>query len=49
MQQMTFGKLNRPVAESKYIVRVQSKEMNWRNFLYFSGMPILAGAYFERR
>ena len=37
---LTFGKLNRPVAESKYIVRVQAKELNWRNFLYFSGMPI---------
>ena len=41
MNQLTFGKLNRPVAESKYIVRVQAKELNWRNFLYFSGMPIL--------
>ena len=38
---MTFGKLERPVAESKYIVRVKAKELNWRNFLYFSGMPIL--------
>ena len=37
---LTYGKLNRPVAESKYIVRVQAKELNWRNFLYFSGMPI---------
>jgi len=37
---LTFGKLNRPVAESKYIVRVQAKELNWRNFLYFSGFPI---------
>jgi len=38
---MTFGKLNRPVAESKYIVRVQAKELNWRNFLYFSAsLPI---------
>jgi microcin C transport system substrate-binding protein len=39
--QLTFGKLERPVAESKYIVRVKSKELNWRNFLYFSGMSIL--------
>jgi microcin C transport system substrate-binding protein len=37
---LTFQKLNRPVAESKYIVQVQAKELNWRNFLYFSGMPI---------
>ncbi len=28
------------MAESKYIVRVQAKSLNWRNFLYFSGMPI---------
>lgn len=41
-QELTFDKFKRPVAESKYIVRVQSKELNWRNFLYFSaGMPIL--------
>jgi len=35
--QMTFGKMERPVAESKYIVRVKAKQLNWRNFLYFSG------------
>ena len=30
------------MAESKYIVRVSSKVLNWRNFLYFSAsMPIL--------
>ena len=40
-QTVVFGKFNRPVAESKYIVRVQAKELNWRNFLYFSGMAIL--------
>jgi len=40
MESMTFAKLKRPVAESKYIVRVEAKELNWRNFLYFSGMPI---------
>lgn len=38
--QLTFGKLERPVAESKYIVRVRAKELNWRNFLYFGGMAI---------
>lgn len=38
---LTFGKLNRPVAESKYIVKVTAKDLNWRNFLYFSGMSIL--------
>ncbi|MGA7792271.1 MAG: extracellular solute-binding protein [Candidatus Acidiferrales bacterium] len=40
MEQITYSKLSRPVAESKYIVRVQAKELNWRNFLYFSGMQI---------
>jgi len=35
--QLVFGKLERPVAESKYIVRVRAKELNWRNFLYFGG------------
>ncbi len=34
--QLTFGKLERPVAESKYIVSVRAKDLNWRNFLYFS-------------
>ncbi len=39
--EMTFGKFEKPVAESKYIVSVRSKQLNWRNFLYFSGMPIM--------
>jgi len=41
--QLVFGKFERPVAESKYIVRVTAKELNWRNFMYFAGaaMPIL--------
>ena len=34
--QITYGKFEKPVAESKYIVRVQSAVPNWRNFLYFS-------------
>ena len=33
---MTYGKFEKPVAESKYIVRVKSKQVNWRNFLYFT-------------
>ena len=39
--EMTFGKFEKPVAESTYIVSVKSKQLNWRNFLYFSGMSIL--------
>lgn len=38
--QLVFGKFDRPLAESKYVVRVHSKQLNWRNFLYFSGMLI---------
>jgi len=40
-EKLTYGKLARPVVESKYIVGVKAKELNWRNFLYFSGMAIL--------
>jgi microcin C transport system substrate-binding protein len=39
-ERLTYGKLERPVAESKYIIRVKAKELNWRNFMYFSGMII---------
>ena len=38
--QMTFGKFEKPVAESKYILSVKTKVLNWRNFLYFAGMAI---------
>ena len=41
IDELIYGKLNRPVAESKYIVRVQSKQVNWRTFMYFSTMSIL--------
>jgi len=42
MNELTWSKYDKPVAESKYIVRVSSKVLNWRNFLYFSAsMPIL--------
>jgi microcin C transport system substrate-binding protein len=37
---LTFGKLEEPVAISKYIVEVKAKEENWRNFLYFSGSSV---------
>jgi microcin C transport system substrate-binding protein len=39
-EQLVFGKLNEPKALSKYIVEVEVKDENWRNFLYFSGMAI---------
>ena len=33
---LSFGKFERPVAETPYIVSVKAKDLNWRNFLYFS-------------
>lgn len=42
MTELVYVKYQKPVAESKYIVRVTSNVLNWRNFLYFSAsMPIL--------
>lgn len=42
MTTLVFTKYEKPVAESRYIVRVTSKVLNWRNFLYFAAsMPIL--------
>ena len=40
-EQLSFGKFERPVAEGNYIVSVNAKSINWRNFLYFSTMAIL--------
>ncbi|MFV1969178.1 MAG: extracellular solute-binding protein, partial [Pirellulaceae bacterium] len=41
--QVVFGKFQRPRAVSKYIVEVESKDLNWRNFLYFStSLPVFA-------
>jgi len=42
MSQLVYGKFEKPVAESKYIISVKSTVLNWRNFLYFSAsLPIL--------
>jgi len=35
-----YMKFEKPVAESKYIVRVKAKSLNWQNFLTFSGMVL---------
>lgn len=41
-----YGTFEEPVAESKYIVSVKSKQLNWRQFLYFSvSMRILPAHY----
>ena len=39
-EQITYGKFERPVAESKYIVSVRANSINWRNFLYFATMAL---------
>ncbi|MCF7801151.1 MAG: extracellular solute-binding protein [Candidatus Marinimicrobia bacterium] len=40
--QLVYGKFERPVVESKYIVSVVCKQLSWRNFLYFgASMSIL--------
>jgi microcin C transport system substrate-binding protein len=42
MTELVYTKYDKPVAESRYIVRVTSKVLNWRNFLYVAAsMPIL--------
>jgi len=47
---MTWSKFAQPFAESKYIVRVQSTKVNWRNFLYFSGsLPILPASLDQQK
>lgn len=41
-----YGSYEEPVALSKYIVKVKTKELNWRLFLYFSvSMSILPAHY----
>jgi len=40
-----WNKFEEPVAESPYIVRVRSKELNWRFFIYFGGMNIMPAKY----
>jgi microcin C transport system substrate-binding protein len=43
--QILFEKLQEPVAESVYVVRVGSRELNWQNFLNFAVyLPILPAA-----
>ncbi|MDP6170195.1 MAG: ABC transporter substrate-binding protein, partial [Candidatus Marinimicrobia bacterium] len=45
--QATYGKIHRPEIVSKYIVKVRSKNLNWRNMLYFGGMYILPEHYLK--
>lgn len=43
-----FENYETPVAESKYIVRVKCKKVNWRSFIYFSGIPIYPAYYLSK-
>jgi microcin C transport system substrate-binding protein len=36
----TFNKLEKPVAESKYFVRIKAKKLDWRNFEIASGIRL---------
>jgi microcin C transport system substrate-binding protein len=44
-ENLLYGTFEQPVAESKYIVSVKSKQLNWRQFLYFSNMTLLPAHY----
>jgi microcin C transport system substrate-binding protein len=37
---LVYSKFEQPVAESKYLVSVRAKAVDWQNFLYFSGLYI---------
>jgi microcin C transport system substrate-binding protein len=37
----TYSKFHEPVVLSKYLLKVEAKKLNWRNFNYFSGFHIL--------
>ncbi|MDP8238672.1 MAG: extracellular solute-binding protein [Candidatus Hatepunaea meridiana] len=42
---MIWGKYEEPVAESPYILRVHTTELNWKFFLYFGGMSVMPAKY----
>ena len=42
---VAIEKFDKPVAESKYIVRVNALKANWRNFLYFSNLVFILPAH----
>jgi microcin C transport system substrate-binding protein len=48
MLQLVYGKFERPVAESKYIVSVKSQVRNWRNFMYFAASMQILPAHILR-
>ena len=48
VQNAMFSKFEQPVAESKYIVSVKAKTVDWQNLLYFGNCPVyLPGPHSE--
>lgn len=46
---LLYGRFQKPVAESRYIVRVAGMSASWRDFLHFAGeMPILPADALKR-
>ena len=43
-----YSKYEKPVAISKYIVKVKSKVLSWNMFMYFSGMSILPKHHLDK-
>jgi microcin C transport system substrate-binding protein len=43
-----FNKLEMPVAESKYIVRVKAKELKWENFLVAATLRVFPAAVIQK-
>jgi len=43
-----YSKYEKPVAVSKYIVKVKTKILSWNMFLYFSGMQLLPKHHLEK-
>lgn len=49
MAAIVWNKFEEPVAETPYIVSVNSSQLNWRNFLYFAAsLPILPAHVLEK-
>ncbi len=44
---ITYGYFEEPELISPYIIKVHTKELNWRLFIYFGGMAILPAKYIE--
>ena len=47
-EQVTFDKFEEPIAESIYIVKIESKEELWENFDNIAGMSILPAYYVDQ-